>query len=125
MLLVLCLFALSGGAAHASGGGDEDVRVGANCSRGATASLRLQAHDNRIEAGFRLRQARGSGLWRITFVHENRVSSRVTRKTTHGGDSWDVRRVVPDLRGTDTIVVHAWGPKGLGCRATATLPDGG
>ena len=23
------------------------------------------------------------------------------------------------------IVVHAWGPKGLGCRATATLPDRG
>jgi hypothetical protein len=33
--------------------------------------------------------------------------------------------MVPDLSGSDTIVVHAWGPKGLGCRATATLPDRG
>jgi hypothetical protein len=89
------------------------------------ASLRLQAHDNRIEARFQLRQARGRGLWRITFVHESRVSSRATRRTTHSGDSWEVRRMVPDLRGSDTIVVHAWGPGGLGCRATATLPDRG
>ena len=126
MLLVLCLFALSGGAAHASGGGgDEDVRVGANCARGATASLRLQTRDDRIEARFRLRQTRGRGLWRITFVHENRVSSRATRRTTGSGDSWEVRRMVPDLPGSDTIVVHAWGPKGLSCRATATLPDRG
>ncbi|HEY2741781.1 MAG TPA: hypothetical protein VGI69_06335 [Gaiellaceae bacterium] len=125
VLLVLCLFALSGGAARAGGGGGGDVRVGGNCARGATASLRLQASDDRIEARFRLRQDRGRGLWRITFVHENRVSSRATRTTTRSGDSWEVRRMVPDLRGSDTIAVHAWGPKGLGCRAAATLPDRG
>jgi hypothetical protein len=69
------------------------------------------------------RMTRGRGVWRITIVHENRVSIRVTSKTTRTDDSFELRRTLPDLRGSDTVVVHAWGPSGLACRATATLPD--
>jgi hypothetical protein len=129
VLLVLLLFALSGGAASArgtndgGGGGNQDVRVGGNCTHGATSSLRVRDEDKGIEIRFRLRQTRGRGLWRITIVHENRVSSRAARRTTRTDDSWEVRRMLPNLRGSDTIVVHAWGPGGLGCRATATLQD--
>jgi hypothetical protein len=126
VLLVLFLFALSGGVAYAGGGGssDGDVRVVGNCARGAASSLRIRPHDDGIEARFRLRQLRGRGVWRITIVHENRVSARALRRTTRTNASFEVRRMLPDLRGSDTIVVQAWGPKGLGCRATATLPDG-
>jgi hypothetical protein len=126
MLLVLLLLALSAGAARASGddhggGGGDDVRVAGTCGRGATSSLRLRGHDGGIELRFRLRQTRGHGVWRLAVVHEQRVASRSTRKTTRSEDSVELRRTLPDLRGTDTVVVHAWGPRGLGCRATATL----
>jgi hypothetical protein len=61
-------------------------------------------------------------VWRIAFVHERRVAARATRKTTRRDDSFELRRTLRDLRGSDTVVVHAWGPGGVGCRATATLP---
>jgi hypothetical protein len=124
LVLALLLFAISAGAAQARGddhGGGGDVRVAGVCGRGATASLRLRAEDGRIEVRFQLRQRRGRGVWRITIVHEERVSSRATKRTTRSDDSFELRRMLPDLRGSDTVVVHSWGPNGLGCRATATL----
>ncbi len=130
VLLALVLLAFSAGAAdargndHGGGGsGSEDVRVAGDCGRGASSSLRIRAHDDGIEVRFRLRQTRGRGTWRITIVHENRVSFRAASKTTRTDDSFELRRTLPDLRGSDTVVVHAWGPTGLGCRATATLPS--
>jgi hypothetical protein len=123
--LALLLFAFSAGAAEARGGDHGgDVRVAGTCGRGATASLRLHREDGRIEVRFRLEQRRGRGAWRIAIVHEQRVASRATRRTTRNDDSFEVRRTVPDLSGSDTVAVHAWGPRGLGCRATATLGAG-
>jgi len=131
VLLALLLLALSAGAADArsddrggGGGGNDDVRAAGDCGRGATSSLRVRARDDAIEVRFRLRQTRGRGPWRIAVVHENRVSARATSRTTPADDSFEVRRTLPDLRGSDTVVVHAWGPGGRGCRATATLADG-
>jgi hypothetical protein len=124
LLIALLLFALSAGTAAArDGGGEDDVRVAGICARGATSSLRVRAHDEGIELRFALRESRGRGVWRIAVVHEDRVAFRVTRRIARAGDSFELRRTLPDLRGSDTIVVHAWGPAGLGCRATATLPD--
>jgi hypothetical protein len=124
LALALLLLAFSAGAAQARSGdhgGGGDVRVAADCGRGVAASLRLHADDGRIEVRFHLEQRRGRGAWRIAIVHEQRVSSRATRRTTRSDDSFEVRRMVPDLPGSDTVAVHAWGPRGLGCRATATL----
>ncbi|HEU5373682.1 MAG TPA: hypothetical protein VFU51_14935 [Gaiellaceae bacterium] len=131
VLLVLLMLAFSAGTAGARGngdgerrGGDREVRVGGDCARGATSMLRVRERDGRIELRFRLRQTRGRGLWRITVVHENRVSAHATRRTSQVDDSFELRRFLPDFRGSDTVVVHAWGPRGLGCRVLATLPDG-
>jgi hypothetical protein len=115
------MFALSAGAAQAHDGGGGDVKATGVCGRGATASLRLRADDGRIEVRFRLRQRSGRGAWRIAIVHEQRVSSRATKRTTRSDDSFELRRRLVDLRGSDTVSVHAWGPGGLGCRASATL----
>jgi hypothetical protein len=126
-LLVLVLLALSAGVADARGtdhGGGDDVRVSGVCSRGVTSSLRVRARDGGIEVRFELRQTSGRGVWRVTAVHENRVAFRATRRTTRSDDSYELRRTLPDLRGSDTVVVHAWGPAGRGCRATATLQGG-
>jgi hypothetical protein len=126
LLLVLVLLGLSAGAAQArgndGGGGDGgEVRVAGDCGRGVTSSLRLRGHDGAIEVRFGLRQARGHGAWRIAIVHEDRVAARATRRTTRSDDSLELRRSLTDLRGSDTVVIHAWGPRGLGCRASATL----
>ena len=59
----------------------------------------------------------------MTVVHENRVSSHAKGRTSRADDSFELRRFLPDFRGSDTVVVHAWGPNGLGCRASATLPE--
>jgi hypothetical protein len=124
-VIVAVLLALSAGTAAArdGDGGDNDVRVAGVCGKGATANLRVRSRDNGIEVRFALTQTRGRGLWRVTIVHENRVAVRTTVKTTSGDESYEVRRVLRDLPGSDTVVVHAWGPNGLGCRAAATLPD--
>jgi hypothetical protein len=124
-IVVVLLLALSAGTATArdGDGGDSDVRVAGVCGHGASASLRVRSRDAGIEVRFSLRQTRGRGLWRVTIVHENRVAVRATAKTTSGDDSYEVRRMLRDLPGSDTVVVHAWGPSGLGCRAAATLPD--
>lgn len=97
------------------------MNAAAVCGRGATASLRLRPDDGQIELRFRLRQRRGRGVWRIAIVHEQRVSSRATKRTTRSDDSFELRRRLVDLRGSDSVTVHAWGPGGLGCRASATL----
>jgi hypothetical protein len=121
---MLLLFAISAGAAQARGDdhGGGEVRVSGRCGRGATASLRLRGRDTGIEVRFRLRQTRGPGVWRVAIVHERRVAARATKRTSRSEDSFELRRRFRDLRGSDTVVVHAWGPRGLGCHATATLP---
>jgi hypothetical protein len=121
LAIALLVFALSAGAARAHDGGGGDVNAAGVCGRGATASLRLRADDGQIELRFRLRQRSGRGVWRITIVHEQRVSSRATKRTTRSDDSFELRRRLVDLRGSDTVTIHAWGPGGLGCRASATL----
>ncbi len=126
LVLVALLLALSAGAAQArgddhGGGGGDDVRVAATCGRGATASLRLRGKDGAIEVRFRLRQTRGRGVWRLAVVHERRVSARATRRTTRSSRSFELERRLPDLEGSDAVVVRAWGPRGLGCRAEAAL----
>jgi hypothetical protein len=128
LLIGALLLLLSAGAADARGtdhGGDsnDDVRVVGVCGRGATSSLRVRTRDNGIEVRFQLQQSRGWGVWRVTIVHENRVSSRATTRTTRADDSLELRRTLRDFPGSDTVVIHAWGPNGLACRATATLPD--
>jgi hypothetical protein len=128
VLFALLVLAASGGSAYArggdhGGGGGDDLRVAGACDRGATASLRVRAHDGGIEVRFGVRQTRGRGTWRVTVVHESRVAARATTRTTRSSRAFEVRRTLADFPGSDTLVVQAWGPGGLGCRATATLPD--
>ena len=126
LLLPLLVVAFAAGAAQARADdpgsvGGQEVRVTADCGRGASASLRLRTDDRQIEVRFRLRQRHGTGRWRVAIVHEDRVSSRAARRVTRSEDSFELRRMLPDLPGSDTVVVRAWGPHGLGCRGSGTL----
>ena len=35
--------------------------------------------------------------------------------------SYEVERMLPDLPGSDSVTVRAWGPRGVSCSVSATL----
>ena len=108
-------------AATAKDGGGE-VRVAAVCSKGVRSELRLKATDGSIEVRFRLRRGHASS-WRVVLVQERRIAWKGTQRTSGSDGSFELRRTVPDLAGADAFTATAWGPRGLVCRASATLPD--
>ena len=122
IVLVACAFALQPVLASAKDGPRDDVRVAGVCGRGAQAALRLKAEDDGIEVRFKVEQTRGgSATWRVALVHEYRVVLKRTVRTTSTSRSFELRRMLADLPGSDIVTAHAWGPSGLTCRATATL----
>ena len=120
-LMLLTLLAVRPTVAVAADGRDE-VRVAGVCGSGASSELRLKRDDAAIELRFELEQSRAGALWRVVLVHERRVVWKADSTKTRVNGSLEVRRNLRDLPGTDTITARAWGPRGLVCRATATLP---
>lgn len=106
-------------ASHGGGGGEDRVRVDATCGGGVRARLELRARDGTIDVRFDADRAPRGSAWRITLVQEGRVAWR-GRATARRG-SFRVRRSLDDLAGADRISVRASGPRGLSCRAFATL----
>jgi hypothetical protein len=102
---------------------DDDVRVAGVCSKGVASELRLKSEERVIEVRFKLRQTQASIAWRVALVHERRVVWKGTVRTGRQSHSFELRRVLQDLPGHDTVNARAWGPRGLGCRATATLAE--
>jgi hypothetical protein len=122
LLALLALAASAQPAAGRSVGDDGDeIRALGTCAAGARATLRLKRDDGEIEVRFELRHARG-GAWRVTLVHERRVVWKGTARA-RAGRSFELRRTLPDLAGSDTVTVQAWGPRGAVCRATGTLAE--
>ena len=118
---ILSLFAARPVAAVASDGRDE-VRAAGDCGSGAASELRLKRDHDGIELRFRV-DTRAGAVWRVALVHERRIAWKGAARTTRTNGSFEVRRTLPDLPGADAVTATAWGPRGLVCRATATLPD--
>jgi hypothetical protein len=119
---MLSLCAARPGAAIAKDGRGE-VRVAGVCGKGATSELRLKSGDEGIELRFELDHGRTGVVWRVVLVHERRIAWKGVATTTRPSGSFEVRRTLPDLPGADAVTARAWGPRGLVCQATATLPD--
>jgi hypothetical protein len=120
-LAAVCALAAAPGAEAGSGDPDRgEARVDGTCTGGVRSELRLKADDGLLELEFELDRARAGAQWRIVLVHERRVVWKGMRRTRSGG-SVEVRSTLRDLPGADTVTARAWGPAGLGCRATATL----
>jgi hypothetical protein len=102
------------------GGGDRDrVRVDAACGGGLRARLELRAEEGRIGMRFDADRAPRGSAWRVTVAQEGRVVWRGRAVARRG--SFRVARELRDLAGADRIAVRASGPRGLSCRASATL----
>jgi hypothetical protein len=121
VILVALVFTSQPAEARIGKDPSRDVRVAGVCSDGAKAKLRLKADDGEIEVRFEVEQRRAGALWRVALVHERRVVWKGAARTTRGNSSFELRRTLPDLPGSDTVTARAWGPRGLTCRATATL----
>lgn len=121
-VLLVILVATRPGAAVAKDG-DDEVRVAGVCGRGASAELRLKRDDDGIELRFAVGHGRAGVVWRVVLVHERRVVWRDNARTTRASGAFEVRRTLRDLPGADAITARAWGPRGLVCRAAATLRE--
>ena len=109
--------------AAAAKDGQGDVRASGVCGNGATSALRLRGRDGEIEVRFEIDHARRAVSWRVALVHERRIAWKGAPRTGRSNGSFEVRRVLRDLPGADTVSAQAWGPGGLVCRAVVTLPD--
>jgi hypothetical protein len=103
---------------------DRDVRVVGVCGSGSgvTSKLRLKSGDDGLEVRFEVEHARAGVVWRVVLVHERRIAWRGSARTTRSSGSFEVRRVLRDLPGSDAVSARAWGPRGVVCRAAAVLP---
>ncbi len=125
LLVALLLAGFAGAAsAHARGGGDvgAEVRVAGSCGSGATSKLRLRARDQEIRVQFEVDQSRSGALWRVVLVQDRRVVWRGHARTGGVSDSFEIERHLRDLPGADGVTARAWGPGGVTCAASATLP---
>jgi hypothetical protein len=102
--------------------GRKEVRVAGICGSGATSNLRLRSDGGGIELRFEVDHSRVGVAWRVVLVQERRVAWKGTARTARPSGSFEVERSLSDLPGADAVTATAWGPKGLVCRATATLP---
>lgn len=109
--------------AAAAKDGDGEVRVAGVCGGSARSELRLEARDDGIELRFKVDHARRGATWRVAVVQERRIAWKGSARAAGSSASFDVRRTLQDLPGADAVTVRALGPRGLVCRATATLPD--
>ncbi len=122
LVIALVLAAVVGPVAALGKDGPDEVRVAGVCSGVATSKLRLRSRDDRIELRFEVEHGR-PGVWRVVVVHERRVAWKGSIRAARSGGSFEVRRLIPDFPGADTVSTRALGPRGVVCRAAATLSE--
>ena len=94
------------------------IRVG-SCSGSADWKLKASPEDGRIEVEAEVDSNRNGQVWRWRLVHNGSISARGRSKTHAPSGSFEVRRVLVNLQGTDRIRFVARHPaSGQVCRGT-------
>jgi hypothetical protein len=101
--------------ATASGGGD--VRTSGSCSGAADWKLKAKPDDGRIEVEAEVDSNVAGQLWHWTLKHNGSVSASGSKRTVAPSGSFEIRRRMADLAGTDHFVVRAT-HAGQVCRGT-------
>ena len=118
-LATVILTALPMGTAMAK---DGDVIRRGSCSAQSDWKLKLSPEDGRIEVEFEVDQNRVGRTWNVKLKRDGSVFWRGQRTTRAPSGSFEVRRVIRDSAGKDSIVARATNPtSGEVCRGAATF----
>jgi hypothetical protein len=93
-------------ASQGGGGGDDVVRRG-SCARTTDWKVKVGPEDGRLEVEGEIDSNRAGQTWRWVLFHDGSTSAAGTRQTAGRSGSFEVRRVVVDRRGTDTLTFRA------------------
>ena len=86
---------------------DDDVIRRGSCRGSTDWKLKASPEDGRIEVEGEIDSNRNGQVWRWRIKHDGNLSAR-GRATTHApSGSFEVRRLLVDTRGVDTIVFRA------------------
>jgi hypothetical protein len=102
--------------ASASGGGG-DVRTSGGCSGSAHWKLKAKPDDGRIEVEAQVDSNAVGQRWDWTLKHNGSVSASGSKSTAGVSGSFEVRRRMANLAGTDHFVFRAT-HRGQVCRGT-------
>jgi hypothetical protein len=121
VLAVTMVAALVAAAGSAAGGGREVVREG-NCTGASDWKLKLKREDGGIEVEYEVDQNRNGRKWRVVLRHDGVKFFNRIRKTHAPSGSFEVRRIVANQTGADTIRARARNLRsGEICRGRATF----
>ncbi len=121
-LIALVAVALSLSVVSSSLGKErEDVRKTVSCSEASTAKLKLSDEDGRVEVEFEVDQNRNGVRWQVVLRQNGAVVFSGQRTTKAPSGSFEVRRVLGNMIGTDRIVARATRASGEACRVTASF----
>jgi hypothetical protein len=100
---------------------DGDVERNGTCTGNATAKIKLSPENGRIETEFEVDQNRNGVTWGVVLRRNGNVVVRTTATTRPPSGSFEVRRVLGNSPGPDTISARATSPGGQVCTARATI----
>ncbi len=89
---------------------DGDVIRRGGCSGNSDWKLKAGPQDNRIEVEGEVDSNVNDQNWKWKMLHNGKVSARGTATTSGPSGSFDVRRLMVDLSGTDRIGWRATNP---------------
>ena len=100
--------------------GDGDVVRRGSCSGSTDWKLKAKHDDGRLEVEGEVDSNRNGQTWSWVIRHDGSMSARGTRTTRAPSGSFEVRRVLVNMPGTDTIVFRATNTRnGEVCRGVA------
>ncbi len=98
---------------------DGDVIRRGDCTGATNWKLKASPEDGRIEVEGEIDSNKNGQTWKWRLKHNGTLSARGTSTTKAPSGSFEVRRVVVDVSGTDSLVFRATNPKtGESCRGT-------
>jgi hypothetical protein len=100
---------------------DGDVERNGTCTGNATSKIKLSPENGRIETEFEVDQNRNGVTWDVVLRRNGNVVVRTKATTRPPSGSFEVRRVLGNSPGPDTISARATAPGGQVCTARATI----
>jgi hypothetical protein len=97
-----------------------DVRVSGTCTGGATTKLKIGPRDGRLEVEAEVDSNRNGQRWTVRMRHNGALVHNGTATTAAPSGSFEVRKILPNKAGTDTITAVSR-YNGQTCTVTARI----